>query len=61
MRYGSKALELAKGKNAIVVNSEGKLPTVLKLFVEAVEAGEFDKLLDEQVSCGKQAVDKKVI
>lgn len=52
VRYGSRALELAKGKNAIVVNSVKELPTVLKRLRESVEAGEFDKLLAEQTSYG---------
>jgi hypothetical protein len=55
VRYGSRALELAKGKNAIAVNSVKELPTVLKRLSEAVEAGEFDKLLDEQVKAGSRA------
>jgi len=54
VRYGSRALELAKGKNAIVVNSVAELPTVLKRLSEAVEVGEFDKLLEEQASYGKR-------
>jgi hypothetical protein len=45
VRYGSRALELAKGKNAIVVNSVAELPTVLKRLSEAVDKGEFDALL----------------
>ena len=54
VRYGSRVLELAKGKNAIVVNSVAELPTVLKRLSEAVEVGEFDKLLEEQTSYGKR-------
>jgi hypothetical protein len=49
VRYGSRALELAKGKNAIVVNSVNELPTVLKRLSEAVEKGEFDILLQQQI------------
>ena len=54
VRYGSRALESAKGKNAIVVNSVNELPTVLKRLSEAVDKGEFDKLLEEQASYGKR-------
>ena len=54
VRYGSRALELAKGKNAIVVNSVAELPTVLERLSEAVDKGEFDKLLEEQASYGKR-------
>jgi hypothetical protein len=59
VRYGSRALELAKGKNAIVVNSVAELPTVLKRLAEAVDNGEFDKLLEEQVSNGKRTDSRK--
>lgn len=53
VRYGSRALELAKGKNAIVVNSERELAKVLDNLKVAVEAGEFDKLLEEQIGVDK--------
>jgi bifunctional DNA-binding transcriptional regulator/antitoxin component of YhaV-PrlF toxin-antitoxin module len=59
VRYGSRALELAKGKNAIVVNSVRELPTVLKRLGEAVDKGEFDKLLDEQASYTKRVDTQK--
>jgi hypothetical protein len=54
VRYGSKPLELAKGKNAIVVNSLVELPTVLAHLKAAAEKGEFDTLLEQQVSYGKR-------
>ena len=54
VRYGSKPLELAKGKNAIVVNSLVELPTVLAHLKTAAEKGEFDTLLEQQVSYGKR-------
>lgn len=54
VRYGSKALELAKGKNAILVNSIKEVPTVLERLAEAVEAGELDKVLEEQVGTAKR-------
>ena len=59
VRYGSKALELAKGKNAIVVNSVKELPTVLERLSEAAEAGEFDRHLEEHASYGKRLTTKK--
>lgn len=52
VRYGSRALDLAKGKNAIVVNSVNELPTLLKRLSEAVDKGEFDTLLEAQASYG---------
>ncbi len=59
VRYGSKPLELAKGKNAIVVNSKAELPTVLAHLRAAAEKGEFDTLLLQQVSYGKRVHNKK--
>jgi hypothetical protein len=55
VRYGSKALELAKGKNAIVVSSTAELPALLQNLKAAVEGGEFDKLLEQQVGYGKRS------
>lgn len=54
VRYGSKPLELAKGKNAIVVHSDSDLPKVLENLRVAVDAGEFDKLLEQQVGEGNR-------
>ena len=59
VRYGSRALELAKGKNAIVVNSTKELPKILENLKTAVEAGEFDTLLEQQVSYTKRVNTKK--
>jgi hypothetical protein len=42
VRYGSKTLELAKGKNAIELNSGDELLTTLVTLKEAVIAGELD-------------------
>jgi hypothetical protein len=53
LRYGSKALELTKGKNAIVVSSTAELPTLLQNLKAAVEGGEFDELLEQQVGYGR--------
>ncbi len=54
VRYGSKALELAKGKNAILVHSKAELPKVLESLKAAVEAGEFDVILEEQTRFSKR-------
>jgi hypothetical protein len=53
VRYGSKALELAKVKKAILVHSTAELPKVLENLKLAVEKGEFDALLEQQISRGK--------
>ena len=42
IRYGSKTLELAKGKNAIELNSGDELLATLVTLKEAVIAGELD-------------------
>jgi hypothetical protein len=42
VRYGSKTLELAKGKNAIELNSGDELLATLSMLKDAVIAGEFD-------------------
>ena len=53
LRYGSKTLELAKGKNAILVHSKSELPTVLQSLKTAIEQGELDKILEEQTRFAK--------
>lgn len=46
VRYGAKSLELAKGKNAIEVDSlKAVLPT-LQVIKQAVEAGELDSAIE---------------
>ena len=42
VRYGSKTLELAKGKNAIELSSGEELLSTLSMLKEAVIAGELD-------------------
>ena len=42
MRYGSKPLEFAKGKNAIELTSEAEVADVLAKVREAAELGELD-------------------
>ncbi len=42
MRYGSKTLELAKGKNAIELSTGDELLATLSILKEAVIAGELD-------------------
>ena len=45
LRYAGKAIELAKGKNAIEVGEFGKLPEIIDTLIEAVNAGELDAQL----------------
>jgi hypothetical protein len=52
VRYGSKVVELAKGKNAIQVDDEKTLVKVLETVRSAVSDGE----LDEQIAIASDAV-----
>lgn len=46
IQYGSKTLELAKGKPAIEVASAGDLVSVLDVVIAAVQGGELDSQID---------------
>ena len=50
IRYGSKALELAKGKNAVEIASESELLPTLEQIRDAVEQGELDELIEAQAA-----------
>jgi hypothetical protein len=52
IRYGNKVIELEQGKNAIELSSKAELEPTLQSIKKAVDNGEFDKLLEEQVSYG---------
>ena len=52
VRYGSKVVELTKGKNAIQVDDEKTLVKVL----ETVRSAVFDGELDEQIAIASDAV-----
>lgn len=52
VRYGSRVLELAKGKNSIEVGSGSELVAVLETVKKCVEAGE----LDAQIEVASAAV-----
>jgi hypothetical protein len=51
IRYGSKTLELAKGKNAIELSSSDELISALSILKEAVIAGELDDAIS--TACDK--------
>ena len=53
MRYGSKPLEFAKGKNAIELASETEVADVLAKVREAAEQGELDALIEQQAQFGR--------
>jgi hypothetical protein len=47
VRYGSKSLEIAKGKNAIEVTDMNDVMATLDLIKQAVEAGELDTQIEQ--------------
>jgi hypothetical protein len=48
VRYCSKPLEFAKGKNVIELSSEAEVTDVLRKMRDATELGELDKLIEQQ-------------
>ena len=58
VRYGSKPLEFAKGKNVIDLTSEAEVVDVLAKVREAAELGELDSLIEKQAQYGRQVTQK---
>ena len=58
MRYGSKPLEFAKGKNAIELASEVEVADTLRKLREAAELGELDTLIEQQAHYGRRVAQK---
>ena len=58
VRYESKPLEFAKGKNAIQLASETEVADVLAKVREAVELGELDALIEQQAPFGRRVTQK---
>src|SRR6056300_453464 len=58
VRYGSKPLKFAKGKNAIELGSEAEVTDVLAKVREAAEQGELDALLEKQAQFGRRLTSK---
>jgi hypothetical protein len=58
VRYGSKPLEFAKGKNAIELGIEAAVVDVLAKVREAAEHGELDALIDQQAQFGRRMTQK---
>jgi hypothetical protein len=52
IRYGNKVIELEQGKNAIELSSKAELEPTLQSIKKAVNNGEFDTLLEEQLAYG---------
>ena len=54
INYGSKKLELEKGKSAIVVGSKDNLVATLDAVIAAVEAGELDAAISATQKTGQK-------
>ena len=54
IRYGSKPLEFAKGKNAIELASEAEVADMLCKVREAAGLGELDALIEQQAQFGRR-------
>jgi hypothetical protein len=54
IRYGNKVIEFEKGKNAIELSSKAELELTLQSIKQAVDDGEFDTLLEQQLAYGSQ-------
>ena len=52
IRYGNKVVELEQGKNAIELSSKAELEPTLQSIKQAVDNGEFDTLLEQQLAYG---------
>jgi hypothetical protein len=58
VRYGSKPLEFAKGKNAIELATEAEVADALAKVREVAELGELDALIEKQVQFGRRVTQK---
>lgn len=54
IRYGSKPIELAKGKNAIELSSASEIASTLSLISDAVMGGELDAALAVSSAFGRK-------
>ena len=52
IRYGNKVIEFEEGKNAIELSSKAELEPTLQSIKQAIDNGEFDRLLEEQLAYG---------
>ena len=60
MKVGSKRIEFEKGKAAIAVGAQDKLPGVIDALIKAVRAGELDGQLSEAGKFGRPLPPRKV-
>ena len=54
IRYGNKVIEFREGKNAIELSSKAALEPTLQSIKKALDNGEFDRLLEEQLVYGSR-------
>jgi hypothetical protein len=54
IRYGNKVIEFDQGKNAIELSSKAELEPTLQSIKKAVDNGEFDTLLEQQLAYGSR-------
>ena len=54
IRYGNKLIEFEEGKNTIELSSKAELEPTFQSIKKAVDNGEFDRLLEEQISYGSR-------
>ena len=58
VRYASKPLEFAKGKNAIELAHEAEVADTPRKVKEAAELGELDALIEQQAQFGRRVTQK---
>ena len=58
VRYGSKPLEFAKGKNAIELANGAEVADALRKVREAADLGELDALIEKQAHYGRRVTQK---
>ena len=54
IRYGNKVIELDKGKNTLELSSKAEIEPTLQSIKKAVDNGEFNRLLEEQLAYGSR-------
>ena len=59
VRYGSKPLELSKGKRAIEMGARGELTATIRVIQEAVRAGELDAQIEAVAAMRKLKLPKR--
>ncbi len=53
VRVSNKRIELAKGMTDVVVGNDKELPSVIKQVIDAVNAGELDKVIEDTLKARK--------